>query len=54
MQDSDIVKKRANQWLSPLFDEKTRELVHDLLQNNQAELEESFYKELEFGTGGLR
>ena len=54
MQDSDLIKKRANQWLSPLFDEKTRAAVQDLIENNHAELEESFYKELEFGTGGLR
>lgn len=54
MLDSEIIKKRAHEWLSPLFDEKTRTLVKDLLENNQAELEESFYKELDFGTGGLR
>lgn len=46
---------RAKQWLSPSFDEETRKLVQELLDNtDKTELIESFYKDLEFGTGGLR
>ncbi len=57
MQNSDVlsnVKKRANQWLSESFDEETISAVKNLLQNDEKELIESFYKNLEFGTGGLR
>ena len=45
----------AKQWLSPSFDDETRKSVEKLLANNdKTELIESFYKNLEFGTGGLR
>ncbi|MDR1594284.1 MAG: phospho-sugar mutase [Prevotellaceae bacterium] len=47
------VKKRAELWLSPDFDEETRSRVKELFDNDK-ELTESFYKDLEFGTGGLR
>lgn len=48
------VKKKAQQWLSSNFDEETRAKVQDLLDHNESELVECFYKDLEFGTGGLR
>jgi phosphoglucomutase len=48
-----LIKERAKLWLSPDFDEETRKLVEDLF-GNEKELTESFYKDLEFGTGGLR
>lgn len=48
------VKKNANVWLGPGFDEETRNRVKFLLENDEKELTESFYKNLEFGTGGLR
>jgi len=57
MSNSDIlqqVKLKANQWLSEGYDADTRAKVADMLQNNEAELIECFYKDLEFGTGGLR
>ncbi|MCW2119774.1 phospho-sugar mutase [Flavobacterium sp. 7A] len=44
----------ANEWLNPVFDAKTQEEVHALIANSPKELEESFYKSLEFGTGGMR
>jgi phosphoglucomutase len=47
------IRKRAEAWLSPDFDEKTRLRVQELF-NDDKELTESFYKDLEFGTGGLR
>lgn len=46
---------RAKQWLSPSFDEETRRQVQSMLDNDdKTDLIESFYKDLEFGTGGLR
>ena len=51
--DKQIIDK-ANYWLTNDFDVETQNLVKDLIENNEAELIESFYKDLEFGTGGLR
>lgn len=49
------VEKRASQWLSPFYDEATRNDVQRMLNNeDKTELIDSFYKDLEFGTGGLR
>ncbi len=46
---------KAKQWLSPSFDEETRSCVQNMLDNSdKTDLIESFYKDLEFGTGGLR
>ena len=46
---------KAKQWLSPSFDEKTRKEVQSMIDNaDKTNLIESFYKDLEFGTGGLR
>ena len=46
---------KARQWLSPSFDEETRRQVQAMLDNNdKTDLIESFYRDLEFGTGGLR
>ena len=48
-------QNRINQWLSPQYDSDTVASVQKLIDNNQeTELIDSFYKELEFGTGGLR
>lgn len=46
--------ERAKTWLSDQYDTETRKQVQDLIDNNPNELLESFYKNLEFGTGGLR
>lgn len=46
--------ERAKAWLSDSFDEGTREEVKKLMDNDIKELEDAFYKNLEFGTGGLR
>ncbi|MCF8391599.1 MAG: phospho-sugar mutase [Bacteroidales bacterium] len=48
------VRSNAKAWLEPGFDEITRNKVKYLLENDEKELTESFYKNLEFGTGGLR
>ncbi|WP_185967739.1 phospho-sugar mutase [Formosa sediminum] len=46
--------ERVNTWLTPNFDEETQTYIKDLIANNPTELKESFYKDLEFGTGGMR
>ena len=46
--------ERAKVWLSEQYDSETRKQVENLIDNNPDELLESFYKNLEFGTGGLR
>ena len=44
----------AQSWLSEEFDEQTRNEVKALMEGPQADLEDAFYRNLEFGTGGLR
>jgi phosphoglucomutase len=49
------IQKKIEDWLSPSYDEETRKAVQDLINNNEeTELTDSFYRDLEFGTGGLR
>jgi len=48
------VKEKANSWLEGNYDTETKNQVKNLLENNEQELIESFYRNLEFGTGGLR
>ncbi|GHT06639.1 hypothetical protein FACS189423_11550 [Bacteroidia bacterium] len=58
MEDSVLLKQvrtKANAWLSDDYDAETRKKVQDLLdKEDTTDLIESFYKDLEFGTGGLR
>lgn len=49
-----IVLKKAKKWTTDAFDAETRSEVQNLIDNDETELTESFYKDLEFGTGGLR
>jgi phosphoglucomutase len=44
----------VNEWLTPTFDTATQETIKELMTTSPKELEESFYKNLEFGTGGMR
>ena len=48
------ILERARTWLTGPFDEATKEAVKTMMENNPAELTDSFYRDLEFGTGGLR
>lgn len=49
------VTEKANKWLGAEYDAETREAVKAMLESeDKTELIESFYKDLEFGTGGLR
>ena len=43
-----------NVWLTPTFDSATQDAVRELMTTAPKDLEESFYKNLEFGTGGMR
>ena len=47
------VTKNVDHWSSELFDENTRSEIQSL-KNNLEELEDRFYKNLDFGTGGMR
>jgi phosphoglucomutase len=51
--DAQILEK-AKEWLGDNFDEDTKRQVKNMIDNDEKELVESFYKSLEFGTGGLR
>ena len=45
---------KVNEWLSPVFDEQTHNEIKLLMTSSASDLEDSFYKNLEFGTGGMR
>ncbi len=47
-------ENRINEWLSGDYDEGTKTQIKELQQNDPAQLEDAFYQDLEFGTGGLR
>lgn len=53
MSDTSTLDK-AKLWLSETFDEETRNKVQTLIDSESPDLEDSFYRELEFGTGGMR
>jgi phosphoglucomutase len=50
---NDILDK-AKQWLSPTFDAETQAEIQQIITSNAADLEDRFYKDMEFGTGGMR
>jgi phosphoglucomutase len=45
---------KVNEWLTPIFDQKTHDEIKEMMTASPKNLEESFYKNLEFGTGGMR
>ena len=51
---SQTIAEKVSGWLNGNYDDATKQMIRDLQANQPAELEESFYKNLEFGTGGLR
>lgn len=53
MNTQEILTK-AKVWLQAPFDESTQNEVQNLIENNPKELADRFYKDLEFGTGGMR
>jgi len=54
MHISQNVLERINTWLTPFFDQQTKQTIEDLLTSDPKALEDAFYKDLEFGTGGMR
>ncbi|MDO3693392.1 phospho-sugar mutase [Wenyingzhuangia sp. chi5] len=44
----------SKQWLTSTFDAETQKEIQDLIDNNPEELTDRFYKNMEFGTGGMR
>lgn len=54
MDIKELSMERAREWLSDKYDKATREAVADMIKNDPQEIVESFHKDLEFGTGGMR
>ncbi|MEZ4969826.1 MAG: phospho-sugar mutase [Flavobacteriaceae bacterium] len=50
----EAILKNAKNWLTDFFDDKTKSEIQELIDNNTEELKDRFYKDLEFGTGGMR
>jgi phosphoglucomutase len=48
------IELKIEKWLNGNYDEATKEQIKWLQENNTEELTDAFYRELEFGTGGLR
>ena len=48
------ILEKVNAWLTPTFDTDTQNKIKELIASNPKQLKESFYKNLEFGTGGMR
>lgn len=48
------ILSQVNEWLTPTFDKNTQDKIKEMMTSSPKELEESFYKNLEFGTGGMR
>jgi len=49
-----LVKEKARRWVDGPIDKASREAILQMMDHNETELIESFYRDLEFGTGGLR
>ena len=58
MENNELIKfctEKAQNWLTPAYDAETQAEVKRLLDDpDKTDLIEAFYKDLEFGTGGLR
>lgn len=50
----EAILKKAKKWLEGNYDKETKAWIKNAIENNPKELTEAFYKDLEFGTGGLR
>jgi phosphoglucomutase len=51
---SEMIELNVQRWLSGNYDANTKQIIVDLQATNKEELQDSFYRNLEFGTGGLR
>ncbi|MDP5092612.1 MAG: phospho-sugar mutase [Polaribacter sp.] len=50
----DSILQKATAWLTPTFDAETQTEIQNLIDTNPTDLADRFYKEMEFGTGGMR
>ncbi|MEB8329455.1 phospho-sugar mutase [Flavobacteriaceae bacterium KMM 6897] len=50
----DVILNTAKSWLTDFFDTNTKKEIENLMKTNTEELKDRFYKDLEFGTGGMR
>ncbi|TXE10952.1 phospho-sugar mutase [Gelidibacter salicanalis] len=48
------ILERINTWLTPTFDQETQSKIKDSIALHPEEIQDAFYKDLEFGTGGMR
>jgi phosphoglucomutase len=51
---TEAIATKAKSWLSSQIDQETKDQIKYLMDHDEKELAESFYQDLEFGTGGLR
>src|SRR5690606_18349211 len=51
---NDAIQEKIQVWLNGSFDQATKDEITALQKDNPAELTDAFYRNLEFGTGGLR
>ena len=49
-----VVQQKANVWLDGPYDEETKNTVRKMMNGDPQEFTDAFYRDLEFGTGGLR
>jgi phosphoglucomutase len=54
MEIEKTILDKVNVWLTPVFDTETQDTIKHMMDNAPKELEDSFYRNLEFGTGGMR
>jgi len=54
MEIEKTILDKVNVWLTPTFDSETQTAIKEMMTSSPKELEDSFYRNLEFGTGGMR
>ncbi|MEN9963565.1 MAG: hypothetical protein RL582_660 [Bacteroidota bacterium] len=51
---NNTIQNKVNEWLTGAYDDETKSGIKNMQENDPHELEDAFYRNLEFGTGGLR
>src|SRR5690606_8822183 len=54
MHISQNILDKINLWMTPIFDQETQSEIERMMTSSPKDLEDAFYKNLEFGTGGMR
>ena len=52
--DSNKILEKAEAWLKAPFDATTQQEIQELISSKSTDLTDRFYKDMEFGTGGMR